>query len=249
MISSTQNTLIKEIRSLKDKKFRDKLGVFVLEGIKPVREAIALNLSIREIVCTENTCLEFLNCGYKVEVVSDQVFKSISEEVTPQGALAIVYKLPCEIQNATGNALLLDGVSDPANVGAIIRTAAASGFNQIYLTPTCADAYSQKAVRSSMSGIFRVKVMRGELDAILSAINMPLVIADMNGQNVFDMQIKEDVCLVIGNEGNGVSDYLKQKANLTVKIPMQNGVESLNAAVSAGILMYALKKGSVPSYN
>ena len=240
MISSTQNTLIKEIRSLKDKKFRDKLGVFVLEGIKPVKEAIDLRLSIREIVCTESTCSDFLNCGYKVEVVSDQVFKSISEEVTPQGVLAIVYKLPCTIQKATGNALLLDGVSDPANVGAIIRTAAASGFNDIYLTPTCADAYSQKAVRCSMSGIFRVKVMRGDIEEILRAIDLPLVVADMNGQNVFNMDKKGNVCLIIGNEANGVSDYLKQKSNLTVKIPMQNGVESLNAAVSAGILMYAL---------
>ena len=249
MISSTQNTLIKEIRSLKDKKFRDKLGVFVLEGVKPVREALALNLSIREIICTEKTCLEFMSCGKRVEVVSEQVFKSISEEVTPQGALAIVYKLPCEIEKAQGNSLLLDGVSDPANVGAIIRTAAASGFNNVYLTNTCADAYSQKAVRSSMSGIFRVKVMRGDIDEILSAIESPLVIADMDGQDVFNMSVKGNVCLVIGNEGNGVSDYLKKKANLTVKIPMQNGVESLNAAVSAGILMYALKKGSVPSYN
>ena len=241
MISSTQNTLIKEIRSLKDKKFRDKLGVFVLEGIKPVREAINLGLSIREIVCTENTCQEFLACDYKVEVVSAQVFKSISEEVTPQGVLAIVFKLPYKVEKAQGNSLLLDGVSDPANVGAIIRTAAASGFNNVYLTNTCADAYSQKAVRSSMSGIFRVKVMRGDIEEILSVISSPLVIADMNGQDVFNMDVKGDVCLVIGNEGNGVSDYLKKKANLTVKIPMQNGVESLNAAVSAGILMYALK--------
>ena len=241
MISSTQNTLIKEIRSLKDKKFRDKLGVFVLEGIKPVKEAIDLNLSIREIVCTENTCSQFLSCNYKVEIVSEQVFKSISEEVSPQGALAIVYKPSCVVEKAKGSCLLLDGVSDPANVGAIIRTAAASGFNYVYLTPTCADAYSQKAVRSSMSGIFRVKVMRAELKDILSVIDLPLVVADMNGQDVFNLKLNKDVCLIIGNEANGVSDFLKEKAELTVKIPMQNGVESLNAAVSAGILMYALK--------
>ncbi len=241
MISSTQNTLIKEIRSLKNKKFRDKLGVFVLEGIKPVKEAIELKLPIREIVATESTCSQFLSCDYKVEVVSEQVFKSISEEVTPQGVLAIVYKPSCVVEKPKGSCLLLDGVSDPANVGAIIRTAAASGYNYVYLTGVCADAYSQKAVRSSMSGIFRVKVMRGELEEILNAIDLPLVVADMNGEDVFSMELNKDVCLVIGNEANGVSDFLKQKAQLTVKIPMQNGVESLNAAVSAGILMYALK--------
>ena len=241
MISSTQNTLIKEIRSLKDKKFRDKLGVFVLEGIKLVKEAIALNLSIREIVCTENTCSQVLPCDYKVEIVSEQVFKSISEEVSPQGVLAIVYKPSCVVEKPKGSCLLLDGVSDPANVGAIIRTAAASGYNYVYLTPSCADAYSQKAVRSSMSGIFRVKVMRAELNDILGVIDFPLVVADMNGQNVFNLNLDKDICLIIGNEANGVSDFLKEKAELTVKIPMQNGVESLNAAVSAGIIMYALK--------
>ncbi len=241
MISSSKNTLIKEIRSLKDKKFRDKLGVFVLEGIKPVEEAIENNISIREIVCTENNYSRFSSCKIKVEVVSEQVFKSISEEVSPQGVLAVAYKMSEIIEKSNGNCLLLDGVSDPANVGAIIRTAAASGFKEVYLTPTCADAYSQKAVRSSMSGIFRVNVMRGDLNEILTAISQPLVIADMNGQDVFKTDIKNDVCLVIGNEANGVSDFLKQKASLTVKIPMQNGVESLNAAVSAGILMYALK--------
>ena len=85
MISSKQNTLIKEIRSLKDKKFRDKLGVFVLEGVKPVKEGVDFNLPIREIVLTEKHISEFSNCNYKIEVVSEEVFKSISEEKTPQG--------------------------------------------------------------------------------------------------------------------------------------------------------------------
>ena len=242
MISSKQNTLIKEIRSLKDKKFRDKLGVFVLEGVKPVKEGVDFNLPIREIVLTEKHFSDFSDCGYKVEVVSEEVFDSISEEKTPQGVLAVVYKGENKLVSPKGSCLLLDGVSDPNNVGAIIRTAVASGYSDIYLTNACADAYSQKSVRCSMSGVFRANIMRAEIEQILSVINLPIVVADMDGQNVFDLSLDKPCCLVIGNEGNGVSDFVKNKADLTVKIPMENGMESLNASVSAGILMFALKR-------
>ncbi len=241
MISSKQNSLIKEIRSLRDKKNRDNLGVFVVEGVKPVKEAIALSLSIREIVLVEAKAEQFLDCPFKVEVVSNEVFDYISEEVTPQGVLAVVYKKDGELKAPTGSCLLLDGVADPNNVGAIIRTAVASGYKDIYMTEGCADAYSQKAVRCSMSGVFRANVMRGDIEDILKVVNLPLCIADMDGENVFELKNDKALCLVIGNEGKGVSQMLKQRASLTVSIPMENDMESLNASVSAGILMYILK--------
>jgi tRNA G18 (ribose-2'-O)-methylase SpoU len=92
-----------------------------------------------------------------------------------------------------------------------------------------------------MSGIFKVKVYTGEREELLDKIDMPIVVADMGGEDAFSASILSPFCLVIGNEGRGVSETLRKKANYTVKIPMQNGMESLNAAVSAGILMYALK--------
>ena len=241
MITSKQNSLIKEIRSLKDKKNRDKLGLFVVEGIKPINEAIDLGVSLSLIICTERALSAIKPCDCRVETVADEVLKSVSEEVTPQGALALAVKPDNAVKPPRGNSLLLDGVSDPANVGAIIRTAAAAGYNDVYLTEDAADAYSQKAVRASMSGIFRVKVMRGSVIDILSAINLPLCVADMDGESVFTFKSGSAVCLVIGNEGHGVSEEVKKSSAFTVKIPMDNGVESLNAAVSAGILMYNLK--------
>lgn len=242
MIISKQNSLIKLIRSLKDKKNRDREGVFIVEGVKPIKEGINKGVKIREIVCTEKALSHFSHCQQKIEVVSDDVFKYISEEKTPQGALAIVLKNDNKIMAPKASCLLLDGVSDPANVGAIIRTAAASGFIDIYMTDTCADPYSQKAVRCSMSGIFCVNIMRGEINALLSNINIPICVADMNGQNLFSIVPPAKVCLVIGNEGNGVSQTVKERANIIVSIPMENDMESLNASVSAGIIMYALKK-------
>lgn len=242
MISSKQNSLIKEIRSFKDKKFRDKQGVFIVEGIKPIKEAIKLGIAIREIVCTEKAFSQFTGCNLRVEVVEEEIFKYISEEKTPQGALAVAFKRENQLVAPNGSCLLLDGVSDPTNVGAIIRTAAASGYNDVYMTPTCADPYSQKSVRCSMSGIFHVNVMRAELDELLRVINLPICVADMDGENIFSIKKPSKVCLVIGNEGKGVSQVVKDKAQLTISIPMENDMESLNASVSAGILMYALKE-------
>lgn len=241
MITSKQNGLIKQIRSLSDKKYRDNLNLYLVEGIKLVNEAISLSLAVKTVVCTQKALPKLSLHGITAELVSDEVFKSISEDVTPQGALAVVEKPNQALKAPSGNCLLLDGVADPSNVGAIIRTAVASGYNDVYLTETCADQYSPKTVRTSMGGVFRVNVYRASIDQLLSVIDKPIVVADMCGENAFEFKKNSAVCLVIGNEGHGVSKTVKDKASFTVKIPMENGMESLNAAVSAGILMYAIK--------
>ena len=241
MITSKQNALVKQIRSLADKKFRDILNLYVVENVKTVKEVLALNLNIKAVVCTEKALAFFENLPKNCELVSDEIFKYISSEVSPQGVLAVVEKPQMVLSSPQNSCLILDGVADPANVGAILRTAVASGYSEVYMTNECADAYSPKAVRSSMSGVFRANIMRGELEEILSVMNFPIVVADMGGENVFSTKIDKKFCLVIGNEGRGVSSLLKQKADKIVSIPMQNGMESLNASVSAGILMYNLK--------
>ena len=243
MITSRQNDRIKEVKSLTQKKYRDQKGLYIVEGVKMVAEAIDKGLSVQTIFATEKgyaQLLDRVNTDLEVQLVSDSVFDAISDEVTPQGVIATVNKPQNTYFVADKSCLLLDGVSDPKNVGAIIRTAAASGYTEIY-TLNCADAYSQKSVRASMSGIFAVNIYSLEDISELSKIKLPLVIADMDGENAFDSDIKESFCLVIGNEGHGVSQQVKKMAKYTVSIPMQNDMESLNASVSAGILMYALK--------
>ena len=156
--------------------------------------------------------------------------------------MAIIEKNESPIESPSASCLFLDGVSDPANVGAIIRTAAASGYNQIYLADT-ADCYSPKSVRASMSGIFKIKVIKGSKEQLLNAIDIPICIADMSGQSVYDVTMPDKFCLVIGNEARGVSEEVRNLAKISVSIPMENDMESLNASVSAGILMYILKRG------
>ena len=175
--------------------------------------------------------------------VSDDVFRFLSDEKTPQGVLCRV-KIPSRALCAPkGSCLFLDGVSDPGNLGAIIRTANAAGYEEIYLTDECADPYSPKSVRASMSGIFFTKLYRAPRAEVLSALQgVPLVVADMGGENVFSFCPPKQFALVIGNEGTGISDEVRAQAAHTVKIPMQATQESLNAAVSAGIIMYLLKQ-------
>ncbi len=243
MITSRQNQLIKLIRSLKDKKYRDAEGLYVAEGVKLVREANALGLKIHSVICTQKgygAIGDLPELSSVAQLVSDDVFAAASGEVSPQGVLALLYKPVYATTRPEGCCLYLDGVSDPSNVGMIIRTAAAAGYNDVYLAD-CADPYAPKAVRASMGGIFRIRTHVGNEADLLKAVDCPIVVADMDGVNVFDGKIDGKFCLVIGNEGHGVSDGLRTRARYTVSIPMQNGMESLNAGVSAAILMYTLK--------
>ncbi|MBQ7339704.1 MAG: RNA methyltransferase [Clostridia bacterium] len=242
MILSRQNSLIKLIKSLSDKKNRDRENLYVVDGIKMVNEAVLNGCEFYRVIATAD-CLDKISNGIGVEVeeVSKEIMEYASNDVSPQGVIAVCVKPKNEIISPKGKCLFLDGVSDPANVGAIIRTAAAAGYNDVYLSDS-ADCYSPKSVRASMSGIFKVRTHQGAKDVLLEKINLPFIIADMDGVDVFKGEFPKDFCLVIGNEARGVSEDLIKKAEYVVKIPMQNDMESLNASVSAGILMYALTK-------
>ena len=241
MITSKQNALIKEIRFLHSKKGRQEQGKYIVEGVKMVNEAFQLKQNVCAVVCTEKCLLSLVTNGFNVELVSEQVFESITDEKSPQGAIAVLVKPDLSPKKSLGSCLLLDGVSDPGNMGTIIRTMACAGYKQMYVTDDCVDPFSPKVVRSSMSGIFNVQICECKREEAPSLIGLPLVVGDMNGQNLFSTRINGDFCLVIGNEAHGVSPFIKERANVTVSIPMQKGMESLNAGVSAGILMYALK--------
>ncbi|MCH5142583.1 MAG: RNA methyltransferase [Clostridiales bacterium] len=238
IITSKSNPIIKDIIKLQsDKKFRIAEKSYIVEGIKPVKECIAAGLDIRKIICTE----ELSDIFNSAQMVSESVFNAISSEKTPQGVLAIVGLPENELQPPKNSCILLDRIQDPGNFGTIIRTANAAGYSEIYAI-NCTDAYSPKAVRASMSGIFFVKVYAGTCEEILSVLEgVPLICADMSGEDIFNFVPPEKFCLCIGNEGGGLSAEIKDKSHFKVKIPMQETCESLNAAVSAGIVMYQLK--------
>ena len=174
--------------------------------------------------------------------VSDEVFARLSDEKTPQGILCVV-KIPEKpLCPPRESCLFLDGISDPGNMGAIIRTANAAGYRELYLAE-CTDPYSPKSVRASMSGVFFVNLYTGTRKEILSALTgVPVLATDRDGENIFSFSPSEKYVLAIGNEANGISEEVFKAAEYTIKIPMQASQESLNAAVSAGIAMYVLKR-------
>ena len=242
ILTSKNNPLIKETASLKDKKGRTQTGLFLVEGVKMLREGLQSELEIERVFLSEEYADELPVDESKIVRVSQDVFHFLSDEKTPQGVLCRVKIPQTALAAPTAPCLILDGVADPGNMGAIIRTANAAGYKEIYLVDGCVDAYAPKSVRASMSGVFFTKLYAGSREEILSAVQgVPVIVADMQGESVFHFSAPEKFALVIGNEANGVSAEMRKAAKYTVKIPMEQTQESLNAAVSAGILMYVLK--------
>ena len=210
-----------------------------------LRECLQSDYSVERVFISEDFTGELPVDKDLVVCVSSDVFRLLSDEKTPQGVLCRV-KIPANtLEKPQSACLFLDGVADPGNMGAIIRTANASGYRQIYLGEGCADPYSPKSVRASMSGIFFTKLYQATRAEILEVLKgVPTIVADMHGVNAFTFTPPEIFALVVGNEANGVSAECKNSAEYTVKIPMQATQESLNVAVATGILAYQLKKQS-----
>lgn len=240
--TSVNNPKIKAIASLKDKKGRKEQSAYLVEGIKMVKEAIACGADIKQIIGTckvleENGIPE----GGKVICADEKVMKYVCDSVTPQGIAAVIGISEGKLMPPSDDCIILDGIQDPGNMGTIVRTAAAVGIKDIY-TITSADAFSPKAVRSSMSGIYFVNIHSIKYEDLHALFkDKRIIVADMGGENIFSFKNSENFALVIGNEANGVSDYIKGIASCSVSIPMSKNVESLNAGVSCAIALYQLK--------
>jgi len=248
VISSVDNKMIKEARSLNDKKFRRNLGKFLVDGEKLVYEVVCGAGEIDKLFVDSTKISDF---GYildkfdgKIVLVTSKVMASISENNTPQGIIAEVFmRETLEFKPEPNEPILiLDRIQDPGNMGTIIRTATATGINTVVLID-CTDAYSPKVIRSSSGGVFYLDIFRMSQEEIASYCknkNIELLVADMAGENIFKTEIKnKNFALVIGNEGQGVSTYFKENGRI-ISLPMRPLMESLNAGVSASVLMYTL---------
>lgn len=253
-VSSKENKFIKMARQLNQKKVRDKTGLFLLEGIRSLEdigrsnyeiEAILINSSFKEKDASEDLLSKFKTVP--ILEVEDKVFKEISLTETTQGVLLIVHKKQFILESVLDNEpkiiVIADGIQDPGNLGTILRTSAAAGTSALLVTRGCVDVYNPKVVRASMGGIFFLPVINVDnLESLITLLNIKgykLVVADLEGKQMYyDAELKEPVALIIGNENNGPSELFKEKSDLVVKIPMLGKVESLNAGVAAGVLIY-----------
>lgn len=252
IISSKDNEIIKSIKKLKDKKYRDIENSYIIEGIKLLKEAIEEKAEIKQIIIcddcekTEMISKELMyeiakyNCNY----VTSKVFKYLTEVQTPQGILAVIGKTPKdqEIDYTQDIIVALDGIQDPGNLGTILRTVDSIGLTQILVSKETADSFNPKVVRSTMGAIFRVKVIECEnLQEKLKEIKKnkyKVVVSSLQTENsLYDIKLNKKV-IVVGNEANGVSSEIQEMADEKIKIPMLGKTESLNASVATGVILY-----------
>lgn len=238
LITSPDNPKILEAAKLADKKFRRATGKYLIEGVKLVRDAICHGANIEELFVREDAVYqaEFVDAT----TVSARAFAKLADTVNSQGLCAVVRRKENKLVSPCGNCLVLDGLQDPGNVGTLIRTAVACGFGDIYAA-NCVDLYSPKVIRSAMSAHFCANLHEATIEEVMAVLDgVTKVAADMSGNNLFEMQLIEPIALIVGNEGNGLSDYVREHADMTVSLPMANSFESLNVAVAGSVIMYRI---------
>lgn len=228
-ISSRQNQYVLQIKELQsDRQARFNQKLCVVEGHKLCKEVSLLKLFVRDGASTELTAPE-------VFTVATSLFDQMSDTQTPQGVLGItaiscLFSIPLH-----GQYVYCDRIQDPGNLGTIIRTALCFGFSGVIVSDGTTDPFSPKVVRSSMGAVFRIPIIISDCVS-----NLPLIVADMQGDDIRQFIPPQNYILVVGNEGQGVSPELQAKALQSIRIPIQ--FESLNAAVAAAVCMYQLKK-------
>lgn len=251
-ITSTKNSYIKELKKLEKKKHRDASQCYLIEGEHLVSEALKHEANLETILITASgkDLLEKLPTfseDINVYLVTEEVFKVISSVPAPQGIMAVVRQATDEVMTkTTGPYLLLDNVQDPGNVGTMIRTADAAGFGTVILGEGCADIYSSKVLRSMQGSQFHVTLIQSDLMVAMMALkekHVPIYGTELNPEAISyrDVVVESDYALVMGNEGQGVSKEILSHTQQNIYIPIEGQAESLNVAIAAGILMFALR--------
>ena len=247
-IESKDNKYVKLAKSLSRRKYREKLSMFCAEGKRLVSEALSVG-AVEFVILSESFFeknSDFSGENVLTLVVSDAVFKDICDTENSQGVFAAVRisQIPQNLDLARF-VLILDGVSEPGNMGTIIRSAEALGVDIIYTTDGCVDVYNPKTVRATMGSIFRMPIdcgkSRAELLGVLKERGFTVCASSLSAKtSISDISDCGKIALVIGSEAWGISPEIEAGADILFKIPMSGAAESLNASVAAGIAMYEL---------
>ena len=270
VITSRNNPTVKWAASLQDKKWRDREGCFIAEGVKLTIEAIEAGLPIHSIFIDEEKKEKILpmvekassnrsNEDFIVYFLSSTAFEKISTEKAPQGVISVIKSLDFFYNidiiyneefflDENEKALALCSVRDPGNLGAVIRSAVAFGVDHIILTPDCADIYNPKTVRSAMGSLFRTKITTiKDFSSFIKAAqhnNRRVFAAELtdSAKSLNDIGLRGGDVVIIGNEGHGIPSDISSLCNGSVYIPISKKTESLNASVAAAIFMWEQNK-------
>jgi len=239
MLSKAQN---KYIRSLTQQKYRKEHNVFIAEGDKIAREWLESTASVKMIVALQDWadgCAGLIGRHKESQIciVEPHELEAVSTLQTPNQVLLVV-DMPAPGEKLPENewCIALEGIQDPGNMGTIIRIADWFGIGHVVCSPDCADVYNPKVVQAAMGGHLRVKLHETELDKFVLNAKMPAIAATLHGEDVHNMPQLGAGIIMIGNESKGLPDKLIEHARYKVTIPRKGRAESLNAAVSTGIL-------------
>ncbi len=231
----------KELISNLKKQKREKSLLF-LDNVKIIKDALP-HINVKLILTTVET-LPFDVGDIKVYKTDAKTIEMLADTVTPQGVLCVAELKQQELTVPKDNFLVLDTLQDPGNVGTLIRTSVACNFSAVFLVD-CVHVTNPKLIRSSVGAVFNQKIYEMSKEefvkfAILN--NLPLAKCDMNGENIFTKKFEKPIGIVVGNEGQGVSEEISKLSKISLSIPMKGNIESLNAGVSGSIIMYQIAK-------
>ena len=251
-ITSRSNPLVTRLRKLNSKRsIRREEGVFCGEGPKLLEEALKWNAKLETVICSEQIDLPELSSDVRVVEVPGDLLPAVADTESPQGIVFTCkgnnLNLPEKLE---GNRyLILDGVQDPGNVGTVWRTADAFGADALILCGNCADPWSPKTVRATMGAVFRMPVYEATLEEVekkLSEAGIPLYATALREDTVDVREVSlTKAAVIIGSEGRGVSDLALELCEKTVKIPMTQRCESLNAAVAASVVLWEMARNEL----
>ncbi|NQN86450.1 RNA methyltransferase [Streptococcus suis] len=242
IIRSKSNNLVKQIKKLQQKKYRT--SSYLIEGWHLLEEAVKSGVSIEHVLVLEEY-VDRVSQLEKVTVVSPEIIQDLTDSKSPQGVVAQLalpsQELPDQLK---GKFLVLEDVQDPGNVGTIIRTADAAGFDGVFLTDKSADIYNMKVLRSMQGSHFHLPIYRLPIEDILSTLKnnqVEILATTLSSQSVDYREVSPEAsfALVMGNEGQGISDFVSEEADQLVHITMPGQAESLNVAIAAGILVFS----------
>ena len=261
-IYSKDNRNYKLYQKLESKKYRDKFGLYLIEGENLIEEAYRNGAAIESVMVRGDSADRLVkpwmeNAG--LFVLDSRLFDSLAQTETSQGILAAVRKPDLSLKDfpensLTGNFVVLDRLQDPGNIGTIIRTADAAGYGLVIAMKGTADIFAPKVVRAAAGSLFRVNIALAdteeELVRFIKAAGKKLVATCITGSRYYcEEDLRRAIALIIGNEGQGVSESLVEKSDLKIKIPMEGSIDSLNASVAAAIIMYEAVRARYASEN
>ncbi|RAK06682.1 TrmH family RNA methyltransferase [Halanaerobium saccharolyticum] len=258
IISSSQNDKVKHLNKLYRSRNRRQEGVFILEGKRLIEAALAGGADFKQVFLTpaffksaaNDNLLAALKLKAEFIYIEEELLKETASTVNPQGILAVVNESVFkgdDFYQQTEKILLLDRIQDPGNMGTMIRTAVAAGFDGIIALKGSVDIYNQKVIRATMGGIFSIAIrqklsQKDFLEEIKNeAAEYELLAADIEAEEYhFEHQYQDKLILMIGNEANGLDQQLLESATAKIKIPLAGEIESLNAAVAVSVISFEI---------